>query len=75
MLYYKTSSEQREQLWGWGVRSWAEFGQNRPVLRKLTIFLLFAVTIFMLLGGFAPAQTSNYLKSATNVAKSAVTSH
>lgn len=34
-------------------RSWAEFGSNRPALRKLIIFGLVLTTIFILLGGIS----------------------
>lgn len=55
MLYFKTSSDQRKELIGSAARSWAEFGANRPILRKLLIIGLLVTTIFVLISGFAPA--------------------
>lgn len=54
MLYFKTSADQRKELIGTATRSWAEFGVNRPILRKLLIIALLGATIFVLLSGFAP---------------------
>ena len=54
MLYFKTSADQRKELIGSATRSWAEFGANRPILRKLLLIGLLGATIFVLLTGFAP---------------------
>ena len=61
LLYYKLGAEQLKQYVAQAGRSWAEFGVQRPVARKLLVFGLVVVTFFTLLGGlaptYAPAQT------------------
>ena len=73
MLYYKTSADQRKELIGSAARSWAEFGQNRPILRKLLTIGLVGSTIFVLLTSFAPTYAPVMdPKKAYDAAKSAV---
>ena len=69
MLYFKTSADQRKELIGGATRSWAEFGANRPILRKLLIISLVGATIFVLLSGFAPTYAMDP-KKAIDAAKS-----
>lgn len=61
LIYYKVGTEQLKQVASQGMMVWSEFGAQRPALRKLLIFGLALVTIFLLLGGlaptYAPAQT------------------
>lgn len=63
LLYYKLGADQIKQHIGQAGRSWGEFGQNRPVARKLLVAGLVIVTILLLLGGlgptYAPEQTKN----------------
>lgn len=46
-------------------RSWAEFGSNRPALRKVIVFGGILMMLFVLLGGLAPTvgYDSKYLTS------------
>jgi hypothetical protein len=74
MLYFKTTPDQRKELLGSSTRAWAEFGANRPILRKLLVLALGAVTIFVLLNGFAPSYAMDP-KKAYDAAKSAVAAH
>ena len=73
MLYFKTSADQRKEVIGNGARAWAEFGANRPVLRKLLVIGLVGVTIFVLLSGFAPTYAPSMdPKKAYDAAKNLV---
>jgi drug/metabolite transporter (DMT)-like permease len=55
MVYYKLGYEQIKNYAGEAGRQWAEFGNNRPVLRKVSVIVLVVFTLFFLLGGLAPA--------------------
>jgi hypothetical protein len=72
LLYYKLGADQLKQHVSQAGRSWAEFGANRPVARKLVIGGLVFTTILILLAGLgptvAPGQTQSlkdYLSSAS----------
>jgi hypothetical protein len=54
LIYYKLGAEQLKQFVGQGGMAWAELGANRPVTRKLLVFAILAVSMFVLLGGLAP---------------------
>jgi len=69
LMYYKLGAEQIKGYFGQAGRTWAEFGVQRPAMRKAIVFGLVIVTLFILLGGlaptYAPAQTDklkDYLK-------------
>ena len=59
MIYYKLGTEQLKGYFGQAARSWAEFGANRPALRKVVIFGLVLVTLMILFGGLAPQYTKD----------------
>ena len=65
MLYYKLGAEQLKQYFSNAGRSWAEFGVQRPVARKLVVFGLVIITMILLLGGIAPTYAPNQTKSLT----------
>lgn len=65
MMYYKLGADQIKQYVAHGGRSWQEFGQNRPAMRKALIFGIVLFTMFVLLGGLAPA----YAPDQTNKLK------
>ncbi|TVY58214.1 putative sugar phosphate/phosphate translocator [Lachnellula cervina] len=72
MLYYKLGQKEMKPYIQEGSRRWAEFGANRPVLRKLVTFALVIAVIFILLGGIAPNtglgyDPKNYIDAAKNV--------
>jgi len=75
MLWFKFGKEQVKEYLSQGSRAWQEFGATRPVLRKLVILGLVVVTLFVLLGGFAPNYAPAYdlTKEYINTAKNAVT--
>ena len=67
MVYYKLGYEAIKGYMGEAGRQWADFGNRRPVLRRVAIILLAAMTIFVLLGGFAPSyDATRVLDEAKN---------
>ncbi|KAH7346741.1 triose-phosphate transporter family-domain-containing protein [Rhexocercosporidium sp. MPI-PUGE-AT-0058] len=60
MVYYKLGQKELKPFIAEGTRRWAEFGANKPILRKLVIFGLFITTLFVLLGGLAPTYAPEY---------------
>lgn len=54
LMYYKLGAEQIKQQVSNAGRSWQEFGNNRPALRKSIIFGSALLFVFILLGGLAP---------------------
>ncbi|RKF82002.1 putative sugar phosphate/phosphate translocator [Golovinomyces cichoracearum] len=71
MIYYKLGQKELKPFLSEIGRRWAEFGVNKPVLRKIFIFTIFVFSIFFLLGGLAPTYApeydpKNYLVAAKN---------
>ncbi|KAL0940784.1 DUF250 domain membrane protein [Colletotrichum truncatum] len=60
MVYYKLGYEQIKGYMGEAGRQWADFGQRKPILRKLSIIILSAFVLFTLLGGLAPTYAPEY---------------
>jgi len=60
MVYYKLGFEQLKGHIGEMNRQWADFGNRKPVLRKLTIIIASAFFIFTLFGGLAPTYAPEY---------------
>jgi len=60
MVYYKLGLEQLKGYAGEANRQWAEFGANKPVLRKIVIFVGSAFLLFVLFGGLAPTYAPEY---------------
>ncbi|KAH7118915.1 triose-phosphate transporter family-domain-containing protein [Dendryphion nanum] len=54
LVYYKLGAEKLKEYLGQGGMKWAEFGATRPAARKIIIFAILLVSMFMLLGGLAP---------------------
>jgi hypothetical protein len=54
MVYYKLGYEALKGYAGEAGRQWAEFGNTKPVLRRVSVILLLVFTLFVLLGGLAP---------------------
>ncbi|KAF3045090.1 hypothetical protein E8E12_008431 [Didymella heteroderae] len=61
LIYYKLGGEKLKEAISAGGMKWAEFGQNRPALRKLIVFAGVVTSMFMILGSlgprYAPDQT------------------
>lgn len=55
MIYYKLGAEAFKGYLSNGRRHWAEYGQARPAQRKIVITVLILLTLFILMGGLAPA--------------------
>jgi hypothetical protein len=60
MVYYKLGFEQLKGYIGEGSRQWAEFGQRKPMLRKLSIIIGSVFILFTLFGGLAPTYAPDY---------------
>lgn len=61
MVYYKLGYETLKGYAGEAGRHWAEFGNSRPVLRKLIILAAGVLFIFVLFGGLAPTYAPDYV--------------
>ncbi|KAK4180355.1 triose-phosphate transporter family-domain-containing protein [Triangularia setosa] len=71
MVYYKLGYEAIKGYAGEAGRQWADFGNRRPILRRISIMLFTVMTIFVLLGGLAPTYApgmdpTEYLNEAKN---------
>ncbi|KAB5585826.1 triose-phosphate transporter family-domain-containing protein [Coniochaeta sp. 2T2.1] len=66
MVYYKLGFEALKGYAGEAGRQWAEFGNNRPVLRKISIIVLVIFTLLFLLGGVAPTYAPDMVNTAAN---------
>ena len=50
LVWYKLGAEKIKEYIGKGQYAWADYGQRRPVLRRVTIIGLVFVTILLLFG-------------------------
>lgn len=67
MVYYKLGCEAIKGYAGEAGRQWADFGNRRPVLRRIAIIALVLMTVFVVLGGLAPSyDPTGYLDGAKN---------
>jgi hypothetical protein len=66
MIYYKLGYDAIKGYAGEAGRQWADFGNRRPILRRLAVILLAFMTFFVLLGGLAPTDidATQYLNEA-----------
>jgi hypothetical protein len=60
MVYYRLGYETLKTMAGDAGRRWAEFGAQKPALRKLSIVVFAVFVIFTLLGGLAPTYAPDY---------------
>ncbi|KAK6197134.1 hypothetical protein LQW54_010876 [Pestalotiopsis sp. IQ-011] len=60
MVYYKLGFEAIKGYGAEGVRQWAEFGNSRPVLRKVIVIAGALFFLFALFGGLAPSYGADY---------------
>ena len=65
LVYYKLGAATIKAQFSDVGRLWAEFGSNRPALRKVIVFGGVLVLVFIVLGGLAPTvgYDSKYLNS------------
>jgi hypothetical protein len=73
MLWFRLGPAKIKELFSDFGRKWAEFGANRPALRKLVILGLVVATFFVLVNGIGPKNYGEYIpKSYLDAAKNAV---
>lgn len=72
LVYYKLGAATIKASFSEVGRLWAEFGSNRPALRKVIVFGGTLMMLFIILGGLAPSvgYDSTYLTSMKGTAKS-----
>ncbi|KAK7724032.1 hypothetical protein SLS64_000366 [Diaporthe eres] len=61
MVYYKLGYDQLKGYADEAGRQWAEFGNNRPALRKIIVIASAVTLIFVLFGGLAPTYVPAYV--------------
>jgi hypothetical protein len=70
LIYYKLGADKIKEYVSQGGMAWAEFGNSRPAARKLLVFALLIVSVFILLGGlgprFAPEATDKIYNNVGN---------
>jgi len=67
MVYYKLGYAAIKGYAGEAGRQWADFGNRRPVLRRIAIIAFVVMALFVVLGGFAPSYDATaYLDEAKN---------
>jgi hypothetical protein len=64
MVYYKLGYETLKTYAGEAGRQWADFGNKKPVLRKISIIVLVVLTVLFLLGGVAPTYAPDMVNDA-----------
>ncbi|KAK3321214.1 triose-phosphate transporter family-domain-containing protein [Cercophora scortea] len=65
MVYYKLGYEQLKGYAGEAGRQWADFGNKRPVLRRIAVIAGALLAVFVVLNGFAPSyDATDYLNEA-----------
>lgn len=67
MLWFKLGPEKLKEAFSNASRSWAEFGANKPVVRKLLILGLVIITLFVLIGGVGPTYAPEYIPDSKGV--------
>lgn len=60
MVYYKLGYDQIKGYAGEATRHWAEFGNNKPVLRKITVIVAAFFFVLVVFTGLAPSYAPNY---------------
>lgn len=69
MVWYKLGAEKVKGCFSEGHRHWAEYGAKHPVQRKIVLFVVAVLTVFVLVGGFAPATSYQTATGATSKGK------
>jgi hypothetical protein len=64
MVHYKLGAETLKTYAAEAGRQWAEFGNSRPVLRKISIIVLVVFALLFLLGGVAPTYAPDMVNDA-----------
>lgn len=66
LVYYKLGGDKMKEHVGQAQMAWADYGARHPALRKVIVFGLILVTLFLLLGGIS---TSGYVPPQYNPGK------
>ncbi|KAK4981268.1 hypothetical protein LTR66_010126 [Elasticomyces elasticus] len=69
LIYYKLGAGKLKDLAAQGQMAWADYGARRPVMRKLIIFGIVIVVLFLVLGGIGSSLPKDYVKDTGNFAK------
>ncbi|KAF2195753.1 TPT-domain-containing protein [Zopfia rhizophila CBS 207.26] len=54
LIYYKLGADKLKEYFAQGGMMWAEFGSRRPAARKLIVFGIVLVSMFLILAGVGP---------------------
>ncbi|KAF1985457.1 TPT-domain-containing protein [Aulographum hederae CBS 113979] len=60
LVYYKLGADKIKEHLAQGVRAWADYGVRHPIMRKLIVFGLVILGMFVLVGGVAPKIAPDY---------------
>lgn len=67
LVYYKLGADKLKEYSSDGARAWADYGNRKPIQRKVITFAVVLVTLFLLLGGlgnlFPQYDPSEYAKT------------
>lgn len=60
LVYYKLGAQRIKDYVAEGKRSWDDYGQRQPVMRKVIVFGLVLLGIFLVITGLTPRITTEY---------------
>lgn len=65
LIYFKLGADTIKQQFSDANRQWAEYGAKHPAMRKIIVFGVILLIIFIVLGGLAPSAgyDAEYVKS------------
>ena len=63
LIYYKLGGEKIREYTGQIGRSWSEYGQNKPIQRKLVVLCGIALFAFFAMGYAVPEYTPEAIKN------------
>ena len=65
LIYFKLGADTIKAQFSEANRQWAEYGAKHPALRKVIVFGIILLTVFVILGGLAPTAgyDKEYVKS------------
>ena len=65
LVYYKLGGEKMKGYVAEAQRSWADYGQRQPAMRKVIIIGCAVLVVMLVMGGLAPAVPVEYREAAT----------
>ena len=63
LIYYKLGGDKIKEYVHQGSRSWSEYGQNKPIQRKLVVLSGIVIFAFLAMGYVVPDYTSETIKT------------